>query len=240
MRQACADTKQPSDSRPQLEQSLFHQPWWLSATTSGRYQECIVKQGSEIVGRLPYTIVHRGPFRTLRMPGFTHLLGPIVNAGAGKPQTRLMRRMSIVRSLIDQLPRHSFFLQHIDPSADDGLAIADGLAFQDRGFTLSPQYTFAIDCRKSSDELWSAMHFKTRQHIRRAEEKYAVCSVEDPQSFIDFYIEDIRSSGKVNQINFGFLYRLVLRMSRPQCRRDCWCVRIGRITSINGLPGMGP
>jgi lipid II:glycine glycyltransferase (peptidoglycan interpeptide bridge formation enzyme) len=138
------------------------------------------------------------------MPVFTHLLGPTVNAGVGKPQTRLIRRLSIVRTLIDQLPPHSFFLQHLDPSLDDGLALADGLAFQDRGFSVAPQYTFEIDCRKSLEELWAAMHFKTRQHIRRAEEKYSVRNADNPQYFIQTYLNNIQASGKVNRVDFEY------------------------------------
>jgi hypothetical protein len=122
-----------------VETLLFHEPWWLAAVTDGRYQECIVKQGTDIVGRLPYLAVRLGPFRTLRMPPFTHVLGPAVNAGAGKPQTRLIRRLSITRSLIDQLPSSSYFLQQLDPSLDDGLANADGLAFQERRFAITSQ-----------------------------------------------------------------------------------------------------
>jgi lipid II:glycine glycyltransferase (peptidoglycan interpeptide bridge formation enzyme) len=151
------------------------------------------------------------------MPRFTHLLGPIINAGVGKPQTRLLRRLSIARSLIDQLPPNSFFLQHFDPSMDGGLAIADGLAFQDRGFSITPQYTFEVDCRKSSEDLWTAMHFKTRQHIRRAEEKYVVRSVDDPQYFIKFYLRNIEASGKVNRIEFECFPALL-----SECRaREC-------------------
>jgi lipid II:glycine glycyltransferase (peptidoglycan interpeptide bridge formation enzyme) len=82
------------------------------------------------------------------------------------------------------------------------LALADGLAFQDRGFSVAPQYTFTIDCRRSPEELWTSMHFKNRQHIRRAEEKYTIGIVDDPLTFIKFYLENIKASGKVNQIEF--------------------------------------
>ena len=184
------------------EISLFHEPWWLSAATGGRYEELVIKQGDDIVGRLHYVRTRLGPFHILRMPRFTHLLGPVVDAGTGKPQTRLIRRLSITRALIDQLPPHSHFRHCLDPSLDDGLAIADGLAFQDRGFTVTPQYTFQINCRKSSEELWTAMHFKTRQHVRRAEEKYVVRSVDDPHHFIKFYLRNIQASGRSNQLDF--------------------------------------
>lgn len=182
--------------------SLFHEPWWISATTNGDCQEVIVKQDGDIVGRLPYVMKRRGPFRVIGMPPFTHVLGPLVDAGSGKPQTRLLRRLLITRSLVDQLPPHSYFHQHLDPLLDDGLANADGLAFQQRGFSVAPQYTFEIDCRRPLDDLWDAMHPKTRQPIRRAEERYSVCSVDDGKSFVDFYVKNIEAQGRMNKIDF--------------------------------------
>jgi lipid II:glycine glycyltransferase (peptidoglycan interpeptide bridge formation enzyme) len=200
-----------------VEISLFHEPWWLSAVTEGRYEESVVKQGNDIVGRLPYVRTRRGPFLTLRMPPFTHVLGPAVDAGVGKPQTRLMRRLSITRSLIDQLPPNSYFHQHLDPSLDDGFANADGLAFQERHFMVAPQYTFEVDCRQRLDDIWAAMHQKTRQPIRRAEEKYSIRILDDPQCFIDFYLKNANAWGHVNRIEFKFFSSLF-----SECRaREC-------------------
>jgi hypothetical protein len=185
--------------------------------SGGRYEEAIVEQGGKVVGRLPYVLTRRGPFVVSRMPPFTHLLGPVVDAGVGKPQTRLTRRLSITRSLIDQLPAPALFEQHFDPSIDDGLAIADGLAFQDRGFVVATQYTFEIDCRKSVEELWSAMHFKTRQHIRRAEEKYSTRCVNDPELFASVYLKGMKALGRVNRVDFKHFPTLFSECRSRQC-----------------------
>jgi lipid II:glycine glycyltransferase (peptidoglycan interpeptide bridge formation enzyme) len=114
----------------------------------------------------------------------------------------LQRRISITRSLVDQLPRHSYFHQHLDPSLDGGLAIADGLAFQERKFEVTHQYTFEVDCRRSVADLFADLHLKTRQHIRRAEKEYSVHSVDDPKFFIDFYLKNIHEWGRKNRIEF--------------------------------------
>jgi len=194
-----------------LNLSLFHEPWWLTAVTGGCYDEVTVKKGDEIVGRLPFTVTRRMGFRVSRMPALTHVLGPIVDPGQGKPQTQMMRRLSITRALIDQLPRLDFFKQALDPS------VTDGLAFQDRGFQVSPQYTFQIDCRNDLQELWSKMHFKTRQHIRRAEEKYAVGTQVEPREFLNFYYMNLKKSGQRNAIDFSNFEALF-----AECRaRDC-------------------
>ena len=198
------------------EASMFHESWWLSAVTGGIFQEAVVKRASGIVGRLPYVMTRRGPFRLVRMPPFTHVLGPAVDAGSGKPQTRLLRRLSIARELIDQLPTYSEFRCCLDPSLDGGLAIADGLAFQDRRFTVAPQYTFQIDCRKRLEDLWTEMHFKARQHIRRAEESYVIRRMDDPQYFIRFYLKNIQASGRKNRIEFKHFTTLFSECSSRQ------------------------
>jgi hypothetical protein len=121
------------------------------------------------------------------MPEFTHLMGPAIDAGVGKPQTQLVRRLSIGRALIDQLPRFAFFEQNFDPSAAGGLALVDGLAFKDRGFHVRAQYTFKLDCHTEPAVIWDGMHTTVRQHIRRAEEKNSVAALDDPDKFVRFY-----------------------------------------------------
>ncbi|WP_426424862.1 GNAT family N-acetyltransferase [Bradyrhizobium genosp. A] len=185
-----------------MQQLLFHEPWWLAAASNGDYQETTSKNGTEIVGRLPYVVRRRGPFNVVRMPSFTHILGPIVDAGTGKLETRLRRRSAIVRSLIDQLPPNSFFHQHLDTSVDDGLASVDGLAFQERRFAVSTQYTFEVDCRKDLSVVWAEMSQKTRQPIRRAEERYSVKTVEIPDNFVNFYQANTKAAGQNNRIDF--------------------------------------
>jgi len=208
MSKPCQDAPKPS---------LFHEHWWLSAATGGGFSEVELKHGDHLAGRLPFVIVRKRGFRILCMPAFTHLLGPYVNSSTGKPQTRMMNRLSTVRSLIDQLPPFDFFKQAIDPSADDGFALIDGLAFQDRGFQVGHQYTFQVDCRVDLDSLLSGMHFKVRQHIRRAEEKCTIAAVDDPHRFIRFYTDNLRKTGRKSYMQFD---RFPMLFSEC-CARNC-------------------
>jgi lipid II:glycine glycyltransferase (peptidoglycan interpeptide bridge formation enzyme) len=174
-------------------------------------KEVRVTSGDQVVGRMPFVITRKMGFTSLRMPPFTHLLGPAVDAGAGKPQTQMLKRMSIVRDLIDQSPRFDYFKQAL--SATTG----DGLAFQDRGYEITPQYTFRIDCRRDPQQIWQDMHFKTRQHIRRAEEKFTVSTVDDADRFTQFYEANVRKQGLTNHINFAPFPTLL----RETQMRDC-------------------
>jgi hypothetical protein len=184
-------------STPVPSGSLFHEPWWLAAASQGQFEEITVSKGGQVVGRLPFVINRKMGFTTVRMPPFTHVLGPLVDAGQGNTQTQLLRRLSIVRDLLDRLPRFDFFKLALNA------ATADGLAFQDRGFEISPQFTFLIDCRRDLPEIWEDMHFKTRQHIRRAEKKFTVAAVEDPHHFMRFYQTNANRRGRIVPTDFG-------------------------------------
>jgi hypothetical protein len=180
-----------------LPGSLFHERWWLSAVTQGHFEEVTVSKGGRVVGRLPFVINRKMRMTTVGMPAFTHVLGPWVDAGQGKMQTQLLRRLSIVRDLLDQLPRFHSCKVALKAST------ADGLAFQDRGYELTPQFTFVIDCRREPHEIWEEMHAKTRQHIRRAAEKFEVVPGEDPYRFMQFLQTNANRRGRIVAPNFG-------------------------------------
>jgi len=197
--------------------SLFHEYWWLEAVAAGRFSEVQVTQGDFVAGRLPFCITKRKGLRTLGMPDFTHLLGPVVNSSDGKPQTRITNRLSTVGALISQLPPFDFFKQVIDPAPDDGLALIDGLAFQMHGFQVGYQYTFQIDCRANLDALLAGMNVKVRQPLRRAEEQRTVVTIDDSQRFVSFYMENLR---KMNRRSYMQFDRFPILFS--ECRaRNC-------------------
>jgi hypothetical protein len=61
------------------------------------------------------------------------------------------------------------------------------------------------------------MHFKTRQHIRRAEEKYSVRAVDDPNLFVETYSHNLAARGLVNRLEFDKFPAL----HRECSTRDC-------------------
>lgn len=214
----------PAAADPPVTGTLFHEPWWLATATNGSYHEARVMSGDQVVGRLPYVLSRHMGFTISRMPPFTHVLGPMILPGTGKPQTLLVRRLSIIRDLIDQLPDVAFFKQAFSPSLAEGLSLADGLGFQDRGFQVTPQYTFEIDCRQPPDAIWQSMHFKTRQHIRRAEEKFSVSEVYDPQAFMAFYLGNVQAAGRRSFIDFSTFPALYAETQARGCS-EILCAR---------------
>jgi len=183
--------------------SVFHEYWWLEAVTAGRFSEVEVRQGDYLVGRLPFSVMKRKGFRILCMPNFTHLLGPLVNSGEGKLQTRMMNRLSTVGSLIKRLPPFDFFKLVADPLADDGLTAVDGVAFQSYGFQVGHQCTFHLDCRADIKILQAGMESRVRQNIRRAEERLTIETIDDPDRFVAFYMENLRKTDRKSYMPFN-------------------------------------
>ena len=197
----------PSDAA--VSGLLFHEPWWLSAVTAGSWREVTVSSDGRVVARLPFVVVkNRLGLTRIQMPPFTPALGPAVDAGVGKPQTQIARRQSLVGKLLDQLPRFDHFAMVLNSESPDGLA------FQSRGFKLSAQYMCRIDCRRDLDDIWKAMNYRLRQNIRRAEEKFKVGVLADPQAFIDFYEEALHSKRLRTKIDFSNFCRLFQETSR--------------------------
>jgi hypothetical protein len=197
--------------------SLFHEYWWLEAATAGRFSEVEVRHGDHLVGRLPFSEVKRNGLRHLCMPDFTHVLGPLVDSGDGKPQTRMMNRLSTVESLIKRLPPFDFLRLVVDPLADDGLTTIDAVAFQIHGFQVGHQCTFHLDCRADLKILQAGMESRVRQNIRRAEERLTVKTVDDPDRFVRFYLDNLRKANRKSYMPFNQFFALFSECQARNC-----------------------
>jgi hypothetical protein len=190
------DVLRPASVEPVMNGLLFHEPWWLAASSGGAFREVTVERGGDVVGRFPFVMSRRLGFRILRMPHFTHVLGPVVNEGKGKSETRLRRRIAIVRELIGKLPPFDYFIQACRGSP------CDAVAFQACGFTVRLQGNFQIDCRTSLELILDNMNFKTRGHVRKAENDYTVSIVHDPKAFESFYLSNMEHTGRSDPMIF--------------------------------------
>jgi len=197
--------------RTRLSALLFHEPWWLSAASGGQYSEVTVERGGETIGRLPFVRRRKMGMRVLRMPHFTHVLGPAVATLKGKAETQLRHRIGIIRELLGQLPQADFFMHSCSSS------LADTLAFQECGFDVKPQCNFQIDGRQTLASILDRMNFKTRGHIRRAEKDYDVVSVDTPEAFKSFYLANMEAAGRRDPMDFD-TFPAVFAESRA---RDC-------------------
>jgi hypothetical protein len=180
-----------------LVPTVFHERWWLDAVTSGRYQAAEVHHAGRLIGWMPYVFSRRRGFQVSVMPALTHLLGPAIDEGRGSSNTRWLRRMGIAQDLVGQLPAGlGLFSQTCHP---DTLEV---MAFQGCGFDSFVQFSAEIppDCE---DEAWRHMRDKTRNVIRRAQERGQVQVLADPHEFTRFYAGNLVAAGESSYFDLG-------------------------------------
>ncbi len=210
----------PATSRPdecfaaELVPTIFHQPWWLNSVSRGTYQEVQEMADGKCVGRLPFVQVRRHGMTVIGMPTLTHMLGPAVDEGDGNETSRRIRRITITRSLLRQLPRHSCLWIKCHRGT------TDTLAFQAAAFLNRVQFTADVGPGAES-KLWLDMRGTARRVIRRASEQLEVIDLQDPDEFMSFYDKNLRLRGIRNHYDAD-----ICRTTIAECLRR----NAGRIT----------
>jgi len=190
--------------------TIFQQDWWLDLVTDGNYKSVTVKNGDLTIGWLPYLIRRRWGFNVSDMPLLTHTLGPVVYAGTGRPNTQLLNTFAITTELLEKLPKLAHFRQVLEPT------VPEALAFQAFGCHVKVQFTFIADCR-DIQEKWKNMRDKTRNLIRRSQEKNKLSVCNDPEEFLCLYDSNCKAGGSINRYRSPATAGILMRtMERGQ------------------------
>ena len=182
-----------SDPLISLTPTIFHEAWWLQAASRGAIHEATVSSGGRVTGRLPYVLSRKiTGHLAVTAPDMTPELGPVLLADqVGESDTRAVKRFKLMTELLSQLPRasHTSFKLHRH--------VPDTMAFQAAGFRCDVR--FAVEIPALPPELlWQQMRDKTRNVIRRAEERLSITEVEDVEHFVRLYYKNIQDRTRVN------------------------------------------
>ncbi|MPY95519.1 MAG: GNAT family N-acetyltransferase [Acidimicrobiia bacterium] len=142
--------------------SVFHEPWWLDAAAPGAWRELLVEENGRPVARLPLVERQRYGMRLLLGPTLSPRMGPLVEPGDGRYETRLRRSDHLVEGLLDQLPPADLFRQTLHPD------IMSWLSFHHRGFQVEPLISYVLDQLADLDEVWAGISGQTRRVIKKA------------------------------------------------------------------------
>lgn len=184
----------PETTRNPLAPTVFHEDWWLDAATGGSFDVAEVTADGRTVGRLPFHVRSRFGLRIMNMPDLTYFLGPAIDEGEGTPNNRFLKRLEITRELIARLPSASW--QYFKCHA----GINDVIAFQEQGFRTYVQFTHLVT-PDTLEALWQKMRNKTRNVIRRAEERLSVVELSDPIEFARLFEHNLGLKGLQSEID---------------------------------------
>jgi hypothetical protein len=185
-----------------LAPTIFHEDWWLESATNGRFEVAEVRANGRVVGRLPFHKTNRFGLKMIRMPELTYFLGPAIDEGEGSPNNRFLKRLQITRELIERLPRVSW--HYVKCQRD----VSDVIAFQDLGFRTYVQFTHEIAPRPIS-VLWKQMRNKTRNVIRRAQERFAMAELTDPFEFLQFYERNLERKRHMGELDVSLCGKII-------------------------------
>ncbi len=164
-----------------LAPTIFHTPWWLEAASNSNYDVVEVQSGGHTIGRLPFMLTpHVFGLTLCSEPQFCHSLGPALDTGPGNLTTRHNNHFEITQALIRKLPACSAYSMPLHAGT------LDTFAFTDAGWNTQVQFTYVVYPRGEA-ALWQALRDKTRNVIRRAEERWQVTAVTDPAEFVRAY-----------------------------------------------------
>ena len=208
-------------AQPPLVPTVFHEEWWLNATTNGRFSVAEVKAGDKTVGRLPYLVRSRFGLKGIWTPPITYFLGPGIDEGDGSPNTRFLKRMEITRELIAKLPKSSWECIRCHAGTKDVIA------FQEQRFRTYAQFTHEIQ-PAPADLLWQQMRNKTRNVIRRAKEQVSIEQLLDPEEFIRAHKSNLAAEGESDSLDMDACRRV---LSAALARRQ------GRILAARNSKG---
>jgi hypothetical protein len=171
-RQPMALCKQSQDSR--FIKSVFMEDWFLEAVAPGAWDSVSVTRDGQPVGWLPFVKTHHHGFSACGIGPLARLCYPLVKPNGAKLETQLRHQFEIEHALIKQLPS-THLQEFILPDVDSNC-----LAWQAHGFTSRLHHSLVIDPGQPATALWSGMRDKTRNLIRRAQEKFDVTELDAP------------------------------------------------------------
>jgi hypothetical protein len=202
--------------------ALFDQPWWLDATAPGAWDEVVVREGGEVVARLPFARRRRLGMTALTQPPLTQTLGPWVRlpADAGHAR-RLTVEMELMERLIRGLPRFDRFQQQFSHR------VTNWLPFHWAGFGATVRYTYRIEDLSDLDAVLAGARPNVRRFIRKAAGLVEVRDDLGLDRFLELNAATFRRRGMAVPFDEALVRRLDEACARRGRRRILFAVDAG-------------
>lgn len=184
--------------------SVFEQPWWLDLVAKGRWGEVFVKNGTEVIARLPY-VMDNG---YIRNPPYTQTLGIWMSESVRKfkrGNAQFNDQKEIVNELLNQLPKHKGLQLVMDHSQEYVLP------FRWNGFHIEPRFSYRIKDLKDMEKVRTCMGKSIRREINLAKKcgLFFDDTSKNYEILIDLQNITYGRQGRKNPVNNEFTYNIV-------------------------------
>ena len=194
--------KQPEKVMPKGNgMTIFHEDWMMEAASAGRWDKVEIQQNGIVVASLPYVIYRRFGTRTVGMPYYTHILGPVLLLPPTKSSRLLENSTSLIQQLIAGLPAHDRFEQVLAPNDECSVA------FSLLGFTVEANYTFRMPSDQTPDHAMANMKGARRRDIVTTFDRLTVRQHCDLNEFIA--VAEMQVKDQVSRYRFNLIEPMV-------------------------------
>lgn len=184
--------------------SVFEQPWWLDIVAPGKWGEAVVKDGEEVVARLPY-VFDRG---RISSPRYTQTLGIWMNEKDRRPlrgNEQFSRQKEIIRQLLDQLPVKN----RIDLILDSSQSYV--LPFRWEGYTIEPTFSYRIPLGSDLNTIESNYSKSIKRDVNRGSKSLIVEDSSEIEDFVELQNMTYKRQNRRNPVDNSFTFHVIER-----------------------------
>jgi hypothetical protein len=162
---------------------LFHQPWYLDVVAGEDWEVALSLDGNgKVRAAMPYVKRRRWGLLTYDLPPMTPYLGPWIDFPLDlKTVARQKWTAEVLTDLASQIPKSLRFQQKWHPDAPPCMA------FKQAGFQTLVDFTYRLDLKQSTNQIWEQFSPELRNNIRQAQEKLHLQQSEDFDIFFQLH-----------------------------------------------------
>jgi Acetyltransferase (GNAT) domain len=186
--------------------SIFMQPWFLDAVCgSDKWAACMdIANNGDVNGAMVYHFVDKWFFKILQMPTLTGCMGIWLRDDvAWKTEYRSSFEKTVLKNLINQLPKTAFSLQMYAAS------LQNWLPFLWAGYRVEPMMNCVIDNLGDTALVWENLKDSVRTKIRKAQKLNLTVEIRDDiDTFYTLICQTVNRIGYKTGITKSILYQL--------------------------------
>ncbi len=176
--------------------SLFEQPWWLDIVAPGQWKEIVVKDGDEVIARMPYAVDKKA----VTMPGLTQTLGiwmsPETKADYGAQKKAIFE-------IFGQLSSYKSVCHTLSPCN------TYVLPFRWLGYRMEPCFTYRLNDLSDCEALYQAFNKTAKKNIKSARNKVSVSDQTDADTLWRMLDKTFEAQKRKNPMDKDLIYRIV-------------------------------
>jgi hypothetical protein len=177
--------------------TIFHQDWMMDAASQSRWDKIEIQWDNKLVASLSYVVDRRFGMKTVAMPYYTHVLGPILHLPPAKPSRILENSTKLIGQLLTKLPAHDRFYQTLAPE------YALTTAFVLSGMKVDSRLTFRLAPDLTPESVMASMKGAQRRNIATTFDTLTCRQHSDLDKF--HALARIQTQGEVSRYRFDLI-----------------------------------